>query len=104
MGKLILMNFCTSKRRALLLAVKISAASRNLILLNLNYMGSTDKVVFSYVCFSGKKKRKRKRKNHVCRSVGSVVLEVLSTLSRILSIRAVVEVLLWWLIFLLVLL
>ena len=43
------MNFCTSKRRALLLAVKISAASRNLILLNLNYMGSTDKVVFSYV-------------------------------------------------------
>lgn len=103
MGKLILMNFCTSKRRALLLAVKISAASRNLILLNLNYMGSTDKVVFSYVCFSGKKK-KRKSKNHICRSVGSVVLEVLSTLSRILSIRAVVEVLLWWLIFLLVLL
>lgn len=95
------MNFCTSKRRALLLAVKISAASRNLILLNLNYMGSTDKVVFSYVCFSGKKK---KSKNHVCRSVGSVVLEVLSTLSRILSIRAVAEVLLWWLIFLLVLL
>lgn len=102
MGKLILMNFCTSKRRALLLAVKISAASRNLILLNLNYMGSTDKVVFSYVCFSGKKKKKSK--NHVCRSVGSVVLEVLSTLSRILSIRAVAEVLLWWLIFLLVLL
>lgn len=46
-----------------------------------------------------RKKKKRKSKNHVCRSVGSVVLELLSMLSRILSIRAVVEVLLWWLIF-----